>query len=95
MRLCIAIAKSSFFYLAARHGQQQAGFVNPWVPPKNNFEDNQLRYTSALSRGHSAGSRGLDDSSPAMASSSIWGDFGSPHGKQYCKLSVYYDSCHI
>ncbi|KAI8576924.1 hypothetical protein K450DRAFT_254253 [Umbelopsis ramanniana AG] len=67
----------------ARHGQQQAGFLNPWVPPKNNFEDNQLRYTSALSRGHSASSRGLDDSSPAMASSSIWGDFGSPHDQSY------------
>jgi len=62
--------------------QSQSGFVNPWVPSRNNFEDNQRHFTS-LSRGHSASSRGMDDSSPAMAPSSIWGDFGSPHEQSY------------
>lgn len=65
-----------------RQSQPQSGFVNPWVPPRNNYEDKQLQFTS-LSRGPSASSRGMDDSSPAMAPNSIWGDFGSPHGMQH------------
>lgn len=89
MRLLYCHRSITVLSKAGRHGQQQAGFLNPWVPPPNNFEDNQLRYTTSLSRGHSASSRGLDDSSPAMASSSIWGDFGSPHGKVYCKIGYH------
>ena len=68
--------------------QSQSGFVNPWVPSRNNFEDNQRHFTS-LSRGHSASSRGMDDSSPAMAPSSIWGDFGSPHGIYIFKPLIF------